>query len=240
MIENLIGKQFGRWIVINEAEAKIEKTGHKRKAWLCECQCKNKTQRIVIEKNLLSEVSTSCGCKRTESASKFCKETKTRVNTYDLRGEFGIGFTLKGEEFYFDLDDYDKIKDFCWRLTDDLYVYSRDRRKNNKAYILMHKLLLGYDDNFEGDHINHVTFDNRRRNIRIVTKSQNGMNRGLFKGNKSGVVGVRQGKNKWIAEIRTKQIKKLRYFVNKEDAIAQRKKWELQYFGEYRYKAKDQ
>lgn len=32
------------------------------------------------------------------------------MNTYDLSGEYGIGYTTKGEEFWFDLEDYDKIK----------------------------------------------------------------------------------------------------------------------------------
>ena len=40
-------------------------------------------------------------------------ETFKKYNTYDLSGEYGIGYTSKGEEFYFDLDDYDKIKDYC-------------------------------------------------------------------------------------------------------------------------------
>lgn len=31
-------------------------------------------------------------------------------NTYDLSGDFGIGYTDKGEKFYFDISDYEKIK----------------------------------------------------------------------------------------------------------------------------------
>lgn len=30
-------------------------------------------------------------------------------NKYDLSGEYGIGYTSKGEEFYFDLEDYKKM-----------------------------------------------------------------------------------------------------------------------------------
>ena len=45
-----------------------------------------------------------------------------KYNTYDLTGEYGIGYTSKDEEFYFDLEDYDKIKDYCWRITMQGYV----------------------------------------------------------------------------------------------------------------------
>ena len=38
-------------------------------------------------------------------------------NVYDLSGEYGIGYTLKGEPFWFDLEDYDLIKDYCWHYT---------------------------------------------------------------------------------------------------------------------------
>ena len=37
-----------------------------------------------------------------------------KYNTYDLSGEYGIGYTTKGEKFLFDLEDYEKIKDYCW------------------------------------------------------------------------------------------------------------------------------
>ena len=41
-----------------------------------------------------------------------CKEIK---NKYDLSGEYGIGWTHNTEhEFYFDLEDYDIIKYYCW------------------------------------------------------------------------------------------------------------------------------
>lgn len=36
-----------------------------------------------------------------------------RYNRYDLTGEYGIGYTNQGVEFYFDLEDYDKIKEYC-------------------------------------------------------------------------------------------------------------------------------
>ena len=42
------------------------------------------------------------------------KYNPKKYNKYDLTGKFGIGYTSKGEEFYFDLEDYDKIKNHLW------------------------------------------------------------------------------------------------------------------------------
>ncbi|WP_368488451.1 hypothetical protein [Clostridium sp. BJN0013] len=41
---------------------------------------------------------------------------KYKYNTYDLTGEYGIGYDAKGNIFYFDLEDYDRIKDFYWAV----------------------------------------------------------------------------------------------------------------------------
>lgn len=40
-----------------------------------------------------------------------------KYNAYDLTKDYGKGYTLDGVEFIFDLEDYDKIKDYCWCLT---------------------------------------------------------------------------------------------------------------------------
>ena len=38
-----------------------------------------------------------------------------KYNKYDLLGSFGVGWTTNtNKEFWFDLEDYDKIKDYCW------------------------------------------------------------------------------------------------------------------------------
>lgn len=54
---NLIGQHFGKWTVIQAANKKDGRT-----AWLCKCDCG--TERVVIEKSLISGASKSCGCSR--------------------------------------------------------------------------------------------------------------------------------------------------------------------------------
>ena len=42
-------------------------------------------------------------------------EANHKTNVYNCSGEYGIGYAINtGREFYFDLDDFDLIKDYCW------------------------------------------------------------------------------------------------------------------------------
>lgn len=220
--------RFGRLTVVKRVEDYVSPKGEKRSRWLCQCDCGEEV--IVVGKYLTKKNGTkSCGCFARENMSK----VKKRYNTYDLSGEYGIGYTLKGEKFYFDLEDYDKIKEHCWSLTNDGYVSTHIKRKQT----LFHRLIM---DNESGivDHINHNVQDNRKSNLRIATSSQNGMNASLSKNNTSGVTGVKWHKKqqKWIANI-TINYKRiwLGSFVDFDDAVKARKKAEEKYFGEFSY-----
>lgn len=56
--ENLLGKNFGKWLVIKEAENQGGRT-----AWLCECQCEKRTQQVIKAYILKVGDTKSCGCK---------------------------------------------------------------------------------------------------------------------------------------------------------------------------------
>lgn len=159
---------------------------------------------------------------------------RSNGNTYDLSGEYGIGYTSKGEEFYFDLEDYDKIKDYCW-------CYSgKDKYVSNTRYKLrMHRFVMNcQDEKLVVDHINHITYDDRKKNLRICSNSQNGMNKKIVKNNQSGCNGVTFDKNssQWRARIGVNQTMiNVGRFTYKEEAIHARKQAEENYFGEYSY-----
>lgn len=228
-LKDLTGMKFGRLTVVKRVEDHIcLPSGYKTPRWLCKCDCGNEI--TVIGKSLMRKNGTqSCGCFAKENMSKI----KKKYNTYDLTGEYGIGYTSKGEEFYFDLEDYDLIKNCCWCLTNDGYVSTHVDRKQ----ILFHRLIMG--DKAEAiDHINHKLFDNRKLNLRAVTTQQNSMNASLSKNNTSGITGVTwHSRDKvWYARIKVdyKYIH-LGYFNNFEDAIKARKEAEEKYFGEYSY-----
>lgn len=228
---DLTGQRFGRLIVIKRTEDYISPKGQHLAQWLCECDCGNEI--IVTGCNLKRELVKSCGCFSKEISSKQGKLAK-RYNTYDLSGEYGVGYTLKGEEFYFDLEDYDKIKNYCWYRTTYDYVIAKIPDGDGR-HIKFHRLL--FPDSYKVDHIKHINYDNRKSQLRPVTSSQNMMNRKVNKNNKSGCKGVHwhKSKNKWVAYIDVNKKRYQKEFNDFNKAVKQRKEWEEKYFGEYSY-----
>lgn len=232
--EDLTGMKFNRLTVKEQAEDYIDNNKIHYSQWLCICDCGNN---VIVRGNGLKNGHTkSCGCLQREYTSKISK----RQNKYDLSGEYGIGYTTKGEEFYFDLEDYDKIKDYCWCIDKKGYVISSYNIKTkNRAIVAMHQLII----NCKGvDHIHGKDSrnDNRKINIRVATKSQNAMNIGLRSNNTSGITGVYFNKkmNKWVASIMVDGIRlRLGSFDidKKHEAEKIRKEAEEKYFGEYSY-----
>lgn len=238
------GDKFGHWTIIKFDEehererlekAKITKK-YGSKKWICQCDCENKTIRSVREGDLKNGSSASCGCDK-KGIIKFNKETKTKINKYDLSGEYGIGWTSNtNKEFYFDLEDYDKIKDYGWREK----TTGKTSKGVNKVYIstssriLLHRLILNAPEDKQVDHKNHNTFDNRKSNLRLCSLSENTLNKTPKEGTIPGV--FQKGKGKWGARIQYKRkLYNLGTFDTKEEAIKARKEKEEELFGEFSY-----
>lgn len=78
--EDLVGKRFGRLIVIED----MNKKQNNHELWLCKCDCGNTT--IVSTNRLLSGNTTSCGCYKKEVAKENGKK-----NLIDITGQsFGL------------------------------------------------------------------------------------------------------------------------------------------------------
>jgi hypothetical protein len=221
---DLTGQKFNKLLVIE----KIGKSRHGDTLWSCKCDCGN--EKVITSQNLRSGNSGSCGCDHKKQLSERCK----KYNQYDLLGEYGIGHTGKGEEFYFDLDDYELIKDYCWHINDSGYVMTTI--PSTRKRVRFHRLVLEVYGEDEVDHINHVRHDNRKNNIRKCTTSENNHNQSITKRNKSGVIGVSWSKkeNKWVSQICVSG-KHMRIGSYKEfyDAVVARLKAEQYYFGEF-------
>jgi hypothetical protein len=152
-------------------------------------------------------------------------------NKFNLDGEYGIGYTSKGEEFYFDLEDYDKIKDYTWYITRKGYVSTTDKITHKKFF--MHNLVMNTPPQ-NLDHENRKRNDNRKFNLRFTTFSQNASNITRRKDNTSGVTGVTFHQNKWQARIQVNEKRiSLGCYDNKDDAIKARLLGEIKYFGEF-------
>jgi hypothetical protein len=231
--DNLTGKVFTRLTVLKQAEDYIEpKSGQHRAQWLCECSCEEHNQVIVLGKSLKQGKTKSCGCLRKENIR--CEFQKT--NNYNLTMDCGVGYcTNTGNEFYFDLEDYDKIKDYCWYENirpngyHALVAYNKDTGSN----VRMHQIIIGS----YYDHINRNPLDNRKSNLRKATDKENSTNRKIRIDNTSGVTGVSFDKRrgKWWAFVvgNDKKVVSLGYFINKDDAIRARLQGEIKYYGEF-------
>lgn len=222
--EKYIGKKFNRLLVIEE----LGLNSHNKMVYKCLCDCGNTTN--VIGSHLKSGNTKSCGCYMRE-ISLNPKPYKRKYNEFDLSGDFGIGFTIKGEEFYFDLEDYDKIKDFCWRNHRG-YIETSIRKNKKSKTIYMHQLVLDTEipDGCVVDHINRIEEDNRKENLRIVEEYINHRNQSIAKNNSSGYTGVEERENgTWRACIRIFGKRKSKTFKTFEEAVSQRLLWEDEY-----------
>jgi len=230
-LEDLTGQKFGRLTVIEKDE--VMTSEKKETYWKCQCDCGNT---VSVSNGHLKDKkkgTKSCGCLHLEKVLDTCK----KYNTYVLFDNYGIGSTSKGEEFSFDIEDYDKIKDYCWWKNAQDYIVSHLPQSNK--IIRMNRLLMNCnDENVVVDHINGDTMNNKKSNLRICTQQQNTFNSAKRIDNTSGVTGVwfdnRKDRNKWVAEIKCDDIKHfLGSFNDIQEAINARKEAEQKYFGEY-------
>lgn len=120
-----------------------------------------------------------------------------------------------------DSEDIPLIKNIKWRINCNGYVMN-----NSNLSVFLHRKVLGTDQMV--DHINGNRLDNRKTNLRIVTKSQNQMN--------VNYLGVYKHKDRWQAKIKKNQKQlHLGLFTTFEEALYARWYAEKVLFGEYAY-----
>lgn len=152
-----------------------------------------------------------------------------------------------------DDDDYEKLCNFSWYWSDSKkgngYARAYNKGFGNKN-IYLHRFILLAGKKEQVDHVNHNTLDNRKKNLRIVTRSQNNMNKSKT-GNKFGYKGVsfynhdRYYKTKikkkssakpYVARIKINGKKiSLGYFFTPIEAAQAYNEAAIKYFGEYAY-----
>lgn len=232
------GVPDSRLTVIERADDYVSPTGKHSAQWLCRCSCDQHNTVIVRGLRLRQGITKSCGCIHKEQIAARSYDMR-KLNTYELNlvdqyGVYGIGYCNNtNDKFYFDMDDYDKIKQYTWyAMTSGHYCTVYTDNVKNKSRVAMHQLIAGK----YYDHADRNPLNNRKYNLRYATQSENARNHNKRKDNTSGFTGVAwsKGKQVWHARITVdnKDIH-LGYFKDMQDAIRTRLEAEAKYFGEF-------
>ena len=105
---------------------------------------------------------------------------------------------IGAETVLFDADDHDLVEKYRWTIGTHGYATTG----SGKAQMLFHRLVMSLTDGQIVDHINRNKLDNRKRNLRICSASQNSYNNKQQSNSKSGYRGVVQNNlGKWCAYI---------------------------------------
>lgn len=133
--------------------------------------------------------------------------------------------------------DLSWAKQFKWYVNDNGYVYRSIRTDGRLRVIRMHRELTNAPRGTDVDHKNGVRHDNRRRNLRLCSRSNNLKNKTRLRSdNSSGVTGVFwHGQcSKWTVQIQLDgRPKHLGLFASKQEAIRVRRAAEIRHYGRY-------
>lgn len=220
----------------------IDKTNKRkcgRVVWKCMCDCGAITYATTSELN--NNAKKSCGCLKKEKIN-ILNKNKKKINDIKEFNSFIIMYaTNTQQEIIIDKEQYDIVKNYCWRTDANGYVvtsvFNNKTNKNNKI-IRLHRLLMNVTNNSKliVDHIDGNKLNNSLSNLRICSQANNTKNHCVSKNNTSSVTGVKWNKiNKnWRAtiNINNKTIN-LGSFKDFNNAVQARKEAERKYFGEY-------
>lgn len=211
--KNEVGNRYGKLIVVR-LHSIHEKYGA---YWECVCDCGG--IKICFGSSLRRGALVKCDMCRTNSY-------------YEHPDGYMVGVTAKGEEFFFDKEDLDKVRNYSWYVGGKGYI----RTSLNPSTTPLHRFILGITSNdaINIDHVNRNKLDNRKCNLRMATYSENNYNR--VKKGSSKYKGVYKQGDKWRCVI-TKDGKKthIGYYTSEEEAAMAYNKKAVELFGEFAY-----
>ncbi len=132
---------------------------------------------------------------------------------------------------------YKKLVKYLWYLDTSGYPMTRIKASPRR----MHTLICARGRGHEIDHINRNKLDNRKKNLRPVTKAENGWNRGKNKNNTSGYKGVSYVKRTGRFEVKIKKDGMTifgGYFSNAKQAALKWNHLAMTYHGKFAYQNK--
>lgn len=150
----------------------------------------------------------------------------------------------KGQFALVDDEDYQRVIQHKWSASRSIngnVFYAKTRLKEGRGLqnriVAMHRIILGVTDpNIHVDHINGIGTDNRRSNLRLCSRSENGANRSATRVSSTGYKGVYcyNAKYGWVARIvHEGSSVYIGTFPTPEDAARAYNEAALRYHGEF-------
>lgn len=145
----------------------------------------------------------------------------------------------QGKYAMVDDEDFEWLNQWKWHFNSEKltgYAVRWHGGRKTKKQIFMHRIIIGCKDGFFVDHINHNGIDNRKKNLRICTGSQNQMNKRKCSHRimTSKYKGVHKYRNKWCSKVsKNKEIVWTGYFETEHEAFIAYKKMAIKYHGEF-------
>lgn len=130
--------------------------------WKYECICDCGMTRDVQVQDVKKLKNPMCGACITKMRFK----PKTR---YDLSGEYGIGWDSDDNEFWFDLEDYDKIKDISWHK-DKKTGYFTGWSSRHQKKIYLGRFVFGGNISQRIQYRDGNVADNRKQNLEALKR----------------------------------------------------------------------
>lgn len=218
---DLTGRRFGKLKVVSELKKRCPTTGGVR--WLCKCGCGEEVE--ANGSDLRGGKITSCGCGRfKEREGKLPPEVKGARWVPLTQDKFAL----------VDAKDYLRVMKYKWTAFPNkrgtIWYASCDRVGR------LHRFILNAPPELDVDHRNHDGLDNRRKNLRIATTTQNTQNTRKREGTSSPFKGVtfHGHTRKWYAYIRIDgRQKSLGLYNDQRRAAKAYDKAARRYFGEF-------
>jgi hypothetical protein len=96
----------------------------------------------------------------------------------------------RGAEALVDDEDFERLTVTRWQVDDKGYAIRYRRRDGKDTTESMHRVIMNAPKGMEVDHINGNPLDNRRCNLRLVSRRQNSRNTRGHRDNVTGYKGV--------------------------------------------------
>lgn len=156
-----------------------------------------------------------------------------------IEGDVAYVTLSKGLTAVIDAADAELVGQWNWRAQhkggNTFYAVREVGKRSERKTIHLHRLLMGFPEGLEVDHIDCNGLNNRRSNLRTATRGQNARNVKRANKNKSGYRGVYQNKaGSYCAQIRArKQYYHLGTFGTPQEAHAAYAAASKELHGEY-------